>query len=352
MFKIDNLKLNSDIDQQGMLAELEHFPEQLQEAHQLGIGLRLPADYQKVNKILICGMGGSAIVGDLLLGYLKLESRLPVIVNRDSRLPAFVDNHTLVFLITYSGNTMETLHNYHDALTRKAKIVAITSGGKMQQEAMAKGIPWVKVRADGLPRASVGLLFFPVLNVLQDLGLITDKKADIRETLQVIANLSKLWGRDSHGTKNRAKSLARSLFGKIPVIYGANSLMAGISRRWKGMFNENTKLFASYNIFPEVTHNEIECWQNLKNLRQSFKVIILQDNIMYPEDKKRLALSQRLIEKYIGQTEQAAPVGKSALARLFSMVYLGDLVSVYLAFLYVTDPTPMPNIDYIKKHLK
>jgi len=105
-------------------------------------------------------MGGSAIVGDLLLGYLKLESSLPVIVNRDSHLPAFVDRQTLVFLITYSGNTMETLHNYHDALTRKAKLVAVTSGGKMQREAMAKGIPWVKVQADGLPRLVWDYCFF------------------------------------------------------------------------------------------------------------------------------------------------------------------------------------------------
>jgi glucose/mannose-6-phosphate isomerase len=349
--KIDDLKLFNKIDRQGMLSELERFPEQLREARQLGSDLKLPADYKKVNKILICGMGGSAIVGDLLQGYLKLESDFPVIVNRDSQLPAFVDSQTLVFIITYSGNTVETLHNYQYARARKAKIIAVTSGGKMQQEAASKRIPYVKVSPGGLPRACIGLLFFPVLNILQSLGFIADKKKDLQETLRVISRLSRQWNRNSSAKQNRAKSLALSLFGKIPVLYGANSMMDGISRRWKGMLNENTKLFASYNTFPEVTHNEIECWQNLKNLRPHFKVIILQDKRVYPEDKKRLALSLRLIRKYIGTTETAVPVGTSALARLFSMIYLGDLMSVYLAFLYATDPSLMPNIDYIKKHL-
>ncbi len=351
VLNIDDLKLINKIDQHGMLAELERFPGQLREARQLGSGLKLPADYKKINKILICGMGGSAIVGDLLLGYLKLESDLPVLVNRDSRLPAFVDNRTLVFLVTYSGNTRETLYNYRDARAKKAKIIAVTSGGKMLNEAERKKIPYVKVRADGLPRASIGLLFFPVLNVLQRLGIIPDKQRDIQETLQVITRLSRQWGRYSRVKQNRAKSLALSLFGKIPVLYGATSMMDGICRRWKGMFNENTKLFSSYNTFPEITHNEIECWQSLTPLHKSFKVIILQDTLPYPEDKKRLALSVRLIEKYIGKTETAVPVGTSVLARVFSMIYLGDLVSIYLALLYATDPSLMPNIDYIKKHL-
>ncbi|MDD5491598.1 MAG: bifunctional phosphoglucose/phosphomannose isomerase [bacterium] len=349
--KIDNLELIGKIDRHGMLPELERFPEQLREAHRLGSDLKLPANYKKVNKILICGMGGSAIVGDLLLGYLRMESKLPVLVNRDSQMPVFVDSQTLVFIITYSGNTIETLHNFKYAWTRKAKMVAITSGGKMQREAANKRIPLVKVRADGLPRASIGLLFFPVLNILQDLGLIADKKKDIQETLEVITRLSRQWGGRSGIRHNRAKSLALSLFDKIPVLYGATSMMDGISRRWKGMINENTKLFAAYNSFPEVTHNEIECWQSLKGMRKHFKVIVLQDKIAYPEDKKRLALSMRLIKNYTGSTETAAPVGNSALARLFSMIYLGDLMSVYLAFLYATDPSLMPNINYIKKHL-
>lgn len=349
--KIDDLKLIANIDRHGMLAELERFPEQLKEACQLGTGLRLPASYKNINKILICGMGGSAIVGDILTGYLRAESKVPLIVNRDSLLPAFVDRHTLVCIITYSGNTIETMHNYQSARAKKAKIIIVTSGGRMLQEAARKNIPYVTVRADGLPRASIGLLFFPVLNLLRDLGLIADKKQDIRETLLVITRLSRQWGRHTNARNNRAKSLALSLLGKIPVLYGTSSLMDGLSRRWKGMFNENTKLFASYNTFPEVTHNEIECWQNLKNLHRYFKVVILHDTLSYPEDKKRLALGIRVIEKYIGKTEQAAPVGTSALARLFSMIYLGDLTSVYLAFLYATDPSLMPNIDYIKKHL-
>ncbi|MDD5131957.1 MAG: bifunctional phosphoglucose/phosphomannose isomerase [bacterium] len=349
--KIDNVELIKKIDCHGMLAELEQFPKQLQEAHQLGAGLKLAAAYKKVNKILICGMGGSAIVGDLLQGYLKLESELPVIVNRDSHLPAFVDRQTLVFVVTYSGNTKETLHNFQSALAKKAKIIAVTSGGKMCQAAILNKIPYIKVKADGLPRASIGLLFFPVLNILQDLGLIADKKKDIRETLRVINRLGRQWGGNSGIRQNRAKILALSLLGKIPVLYGATSLMDGISRRWKGMINENTKMFAAYNTFPEIAHNEIECWQSLGNLRKHFKVIVLQDRMAYPEDKKRLILGTHLIEKYIGKTETAAPVGTSALARLFSMIYLGDLISVYLAFLYATDPSLMPNIDYIKKHL-
>jgi len=349
--KLDNLDLLKNIDTRDMLAELENFPEQCAEAYRLGVDLRLPPDYKKADKILICGMGGSAIIGDLLHDYLKLETKVPVIVNRDSRIPNFVDKNTLVFLISHSGNTKETLHNYHDALKRKAKIVAITSGGRLKKETARLGLPCVSIRADGLPRASLGLLFFPVLNILQKLGFISNKHKEFSETLALVWELSRRWAGTVKTNRNQAKKLAAKLAGKIPVLYGANSLMDGVARRWKSQFNENTKLFAAYNIFPEITHNEIECWYNLKELRRYFKVFVLHDGIAYPEDQKRLDLSLRKISQNLGTVEQIHPYGQSALARLFSIVYLGDFVSVYLAFLYATDPTPMPMIDYIKANL-
>jgi glucose/mannose-6-phosphate isomerase len=349
--KLDDRKVMAKIDKRQMLEELENFPLQVQAAYKQGRDLAIPAGYKKIDKVLICGMGGSAIIGDLLLGYLKLEAKIPVAVNRDSRLPNFVDERTLVFLISHSGNTKETLHNFHDALKRKAKVVAVTSGGRLKKETARLGLPCVSIQADGLPRASLGLLFFPVLNVLQKLRVISNKEAEVKETLALIKTLSGRWGGGSRTGKNLAKSLARKLEGKIPVLYGANSLMDGVARRWKSQLNENTKLFSSYNIFPEVTHNEIECWHNLKNLRRYFQVLILNDGLMYPEDEKRLALSCQKIGQKLGPVEAVTPYGKSALARLFSIVYLGDFVSVYLAFLYATDPTPMPMIDYIKANL-
>lgn len=351
MHKLDNSELLAKIDQKKMLEELENFPSQCREAYQLGLKLDLSKDFFRVNKILICGMGGSAIIGDLLHDYLKSESALPIAVNRDCRLPNYVDSDTLVFLISYSGNTKETLHNFHDAMAKKAKIVAVTSGGILLKEFSGADLPCVQVRADNLPRASLGLLFFPVLNVLQKLKLIRHREDDIKETLSLMENLSTRWGRKSKTKDNLAKILAEKLDGKIPVLYGANSLMDGVVRRWKSQFNENTKLFSCYNIFPEITHNEIECWHNLAKLRKYFKILLLNDGLLYPEDKKRLSLSCRLIGEKLGEIEQVKPFGKSALARLFSIVYLGDFVSVYLAFLYATDPTPMPMIDYVKANL-
>ena len=351
MNKLDDRNFMAKIDKRQMLEELENFPLQCQAACKEGWDLDIPAGYKKIDKVLICGMGGSAIIGDLLHGYLKLEARIPVVVNRDSRLPNFVDDRTLLFLVSYSGNTKETLHNYQDARKKKAKIIAITSGGKLKALTAAAGVPCVDVEADNLPRASLGLLFFPVLNVLQKLRVISNKEAEVKETLAIMKTLSRSWGGDNRVTKNQAKTLALKLQGKIPVLYGANSLMDGVARRWKSQLNENTKLFAAYNIFPEVTHNEIECWHNLKELRRYFKVLVINDGLMYPEDEKRLALSCQKIKHNLGPVEAVTPRGKSALARLFSIVYLGDFVSVYLAFLYATDPTPMPMIDYIKANL-
>lgn len=349
--RVDDRSYIKKLDQRGMLDELEHFPEQCQEAYQLGLALKLGQSYSRAKKIIICGMGGSAIIGDLLRDYLILEARVPMVVNRDSRLPGFVDQQTLVFLISYSGNTRETLRNYREALQRKANIIVITSGGLLEKEAKKNGLPCVTVRADNLPRASLGLLFFPVLNILRRLNFIDNKQNEIDEVLRLMKTLAKRWGRTAPSERNTAKKLALELQGRIPLFYGANSLMDGIARRWKSQINENTKLFASYNSFPEITHNEIECWQNLNSFKKLCKVLILNDTVPYAEDKKRITLGLNLITAKVGPVEHVYPIGKSSLARLFSLVYLGDFVSVYLALLYATDPTPMPMIDFIKSHL-
>lgn len=349
--RIDDNSYIKKLDQRGMLDELEHFPEQCQEAYQLRMALKLARGYSRAVKIIICGMGGSAIIGDLLRDYLFLESRVPVVVNRDSRLPAFVDQRTLVFLISYSGNTKETLRNYYEALQRKANIVAITSGGILKKETEKNGLPCVTVRADNLPRASLGLLFFPVLNILQRLNFVGNKQDEIDEVLRLMRTLANRWGQTMPAERNAAKKLALGLQGKIPILYGASSRMDGIARRWKSQINENTKLFASYNSFPEITHNEIECWQNLNSFKKLCKVLILTDAVPYSEDKKRITLGLNLITAKVGPVEHVYPIGKSSLARLFSLVYLGDFVSVYLALLYATDPTPMPMIDFIKRRL-
>lgn len=349
-FLDDNTKISA-LDKQEMLKELDSFPGQCAEACRLGLDQEIPDRYSRVNKILICGLGGSAIVGDLLKDYLITESKFPLIVNRDSHLPGFVDEQTLVILISYSGNTKETLHSLSDAVNKKACIAAVTSGGLLQKRAEKNNIPYVLVPGRRLPRASLGFMFFPVLNMLQKLKCISDKRKQVEEAVNLVKTLSRRWSSKIPVRRNEAKQLALALEGKIPILYGTNSHAEGIVRRWKSQLNENTKLFAGYNTFPEITHNEIECWKNVPDFIKLCKVVFFHEKLTYPEDKKRVLLSEKIISQIVGPVQHVYGEGKEKLARLFSLVYLGDFVSVYLALLYATDPTPMPNIDFIKKHL-
>ncbi len=348
MENIDNAEVITKFDKSDMLSIIRRFPQQWKEAAALGREFHPPADYGKLDKIVVTGLGGSAMGGDILGSYLSEEAKIPIFVNRCYTLPGFVDENTLLLVVSYSGNTEETISAYHQGVKLSAKVVIVTSGGKLGELGKAQGVPLAIVPPGMPPRTALGYLFLPLLVILEKLGLIGAKGEDIEETAFLLEELSRRWAPSS--SQNQPRDLARKLFGKLPLIYGSELLKAACLR-WKTQINENSKSLAYSVVFPELNHNEIIGWEGTEELRQSLMIVILRDEGEPERIKKRIEITKSVLGERPGGIEEVRSEGKSLLARLFSLIYLGDWLSFYLGILYGVDPTPVESIESLKRKL-
>ena len=349
MMNLDDLKTTREKDKSNMLQILLDFPRQWKEAWEIARQFSFP-QYKRLNKIVVTGLGGSAIGGDLLRSYLGGQIKVPIFVNRNYSLPGFVDEDTLLFAVSYSGNTEETISAYQKAIERRAKVMAITSGGKLRDLCRSDGVPPILIPPGMPPRTAIGYLFLPMLIALVETGLIEDKTKEIEETISLLEELRKGWEPSSQLSRNQAKELAQRLPGKLILIYGSDHLEA-VCLRWKTQINENSKSLAYPVAFPELNHNEIVGWEGMEELRGKIEVIILRDMGEPDRIKSRIEITKSVIGDRPSEVEEVWSQGDSILARLFSLIYLGDWVSFYLAILQGVDPTPVKPIELLKKRL-
>ncbi len=349
-FNLDDAQVYKQYDPEGMLTRIHEMPGQCQQAWQMAMNFSLPADYSKVDKVVILGMGGSAIGGDLARSLAASEARVPIFVHRDYRLPAFVDERTLVIASSYSGNTEETLSSFEQALEKKSKMLVATTGGKLKTLAQQRGIPVFNITYKAQPRAALGFSLLPILGFLQKLGFLGDKSADVAETVRVLEELSQKLDVSAVSSRNPAKQLAQRLYGNLPVVYGAG-LVAEVARRWKTQFNENSKAWAFYEIFPELNHNAVVGYQFPRELLRRMRVIMLRSAFIHPRVQLRYRITGELLDRVKVGYEFVDGVGKSVLSQMLSLVLFGDYVSYYLAILYKIDPSPVKVIDYLKDQL-
>ncbi|MEK6983393.1 MAG: bifunctional phosphoglucose/phosphomannose isomerase [Nanoarchaeota archaeon] len=320
------------VDNSNMLKVIEDFPQQCRTALELPKGMSVSG---KVDKIVVCGMGGSAVGGDLLKIYLH-NAKIPIFVVRGYNVPNFVDENTLVFAVSYSGNTEETLSAYEDALKRKAKIVAVTSGGSLGQ--LAKKV--IKIPSGLQPRAALGYTFFPVLGVLANSAIVDVKSAEISEMLSILSK--------TNDFKSLGEKIAKKIQNRTPIVY-ASELLGAIAYRWKTQFNENSKIAAFCHVFSEMNHNEIASYQSMSKDR--YTAIFIRDKEDNERVKKRMDITKEIISTKV-DVEEVFTKGEHLLARVFSGIYYGDFVSYYLALANKTDPTPVTVIENLKKKLK
>ncbi len=347
---LDDQKIYQQNDPDRMLARIKELPMQCRQAWQAAMSFKLPPGYSDVDKVVVLGMGGSAIGGDLVRSLVQSEAKLPVIVHRDYGLPAFVDDRTLVIASSYSGNTEETLSAFEPALKTGAKKLAMTTGGKLQAMAEANDIPVFKIEYKSQPRAALGFSFVPTLGVLQRLGFITDKSKDIAETVQVLERLSAKLDEKSPLSSNPAKQLAQRLYGCLTVIYGAG-IAAEAAHRWKTQINENGKAWAFYEVFPELNHNATVGFPLPEEIVRKIRVILLRSPLFNERVKLRYEVTCELLNKAGVAYEFVDSEGKSALSQMVSLVSFGDFTSYYLAILYRVDPSPVEVISYLKDQL-
>jgi glucose/mannose-6-phosphate isomerase len=295
-------------------------------------------DY-KFNKIIICGVGGSAICGDLIRDLLKNRIFIPIDICRDYHLPSFVDENTLTFCVSYSGNTEETLSQFVDCIKRKSNIIVITSGGKLEEWCKKFNLPYISIPSGYQPREALPYLFFSIIACLQKLGIVNLQK-EIEETIELLKRIN----------TDYIEKFTFSMKDSTIAVYSSDEFY-GVAKRVKTQLNENSKIPAKYDVFPELDHNEIVGYQNEKLNKNSF-VLILRDKNEPEEIKTRIEITKDLIKDSIKGLGEIWSEGKSKLAKMMSFIFLGDILSYKLAILNKVDPVEVKNIVILKKRLE
>ncbi|MFQ5825726.1 MAG: bifunctional phosphoglucose/phosphomannose isomerase [Dehalococcoidia bacterium] len=349
MNHLDDPRLYRDLDPQGMGSHLEGLPGQCQEAWQQALEFELPADFQGAETVVVVGMGGSAIGGDLLAGLAAREG-VPVFIHRDYGLPPMVKEETLLIFSSYSGETEETLSAFQESLDTPAKKLALTSGGKLQALAQEQGIPVFPIGYQAQPRAALGYSLIPLLAFLQNLGLLASKSDDMEEMLGVLSALRERLRPGEPLASNPAKKLATQLQGRVSIVYGGGMLSA-VARRWKTQLNENSKAWAFFELFPELNHNSITGYEFPRELAPKLLVALLHSPLLHPRTRLRYQGTREILSQRGVAHETVEAEGKSPLSHLMSLVYIGDWASYYLALLHGRDPTPVETIEQLKRQL-
>lgn len=339
------------VDPSHMYDLIRRFPEQVEEAIGIGYDTPIRLAVRNIENIVVCGLGGSAIGGDLLKSYLAGELEVPLIVNRNYTLPKFTGKNSLVIVSSYSGNTEETTSAFKEALKRKAKILCISSGGEVAKLAKRNRLPLITIPGGLPPRAALGYSFFPLLIAFGNLGLVKDKRREIRETLALLGKKSAEYGNPDPST-NQSLRIAEQLRGRLAVIYSSTERFDAVATRWRGQMAENGKSLMFGHVLPEMNHNELVGWKVLREQMREMQVVFLRDKDDHKRIKVRMDITKGVITEHTQHVTEVWSEGTSLLARMFSLVYLGDWVSLYLAVLHRTDPTPVHVIDYLKNELR
>ena len=323
-----------------MIEIIDDLPQQIEEA--IDLGLAADFEFKGIKNVCIGGMGGSSIGGELLKALSDKYSKVPFSIVRDYELPRFVGSKTLMIIVSYSGNTEETL-SLMDQVGNKAKILCITSNGVVEDRAKEENLPLISIPKGYPPRGAIAFLFFPVLEVLRKSGIISLKKEDIDETISILSD-------NSETAKAWAEEISGKLKEKLPFVYSLYDFSV-IARRWCTQINENSKSLAHFAVFSELNHNEIVGWENPKEILKRIFIFILRDREESDQMKKRIEITTELIEDVAGEIMDVYAEGKSCLAKMFSLIQKGDYLSFYLARNYKVDPLPVKRIQELKRRL-
>ena len=345
---IESVEAIKKADPGDMLTKIKDLPLQIKDAWKIVTAATLPPAYGDVRNITVLGMGGSAIGGEFAGALLGDELKVPLDVHRDYGVPGYVGRDSLVIASSFSGNTEETLSGFDEAKKRGAKILAITTGGRLADEAKALRLPLITFGYHAQPRAALGYSLTLVMGALTKLGLVRDMGKDIEAAL---ADVAKLEERVHEGARtNDAKKMAIELTGKIPVIYGAG-VMGVMARRVKDQWNENAKNWAHYDVMSELNHNAVVGFPHPAIARDAQVVLLLRSKRDNPRHKLRFDVTKELLDRSQIPHKDLQFDGGSMLSEVLQMTYFTDYVSFYVSLLNGADPSPVTSIDYLKDRL-
>lgn len=346
---LDDLEKIRNIDKSNMLSFCVEASEHYRKAARLAETFSL--DYANPDTIVVAGMGGSGIGGELLKDWARDRIAVPIEVCKEYSLPAYAHRKTLVFVVSYSGETEETLSVFRDAIKRKCMIASISSGGKLHEFAERLSLPNLLVPSGMAPRATLPYLFIPLVTTLDNIGLVSNVDDEISETTSLLKQVGLDNSPDKPLDDNSSKKLAKNVCGTIPAVYGFGFYRTA-AQRLKTQFNENSKNPAKWETFPELDHNEIVGWEEPAKLAQCFSAILIRDPEEPPEIRQRIDVTKELMSRQMKRIYEVQSLGTSRLAKMTSVICTGDFASVYLAILRGIDPTPVKTITLLKSKLE
>src|ERR1035437_1826163 len=320
---------------------IENFSTQLKEAIKIGESADLTKTNSSIRNVMITGLGGSGIGGTIISEIAENQSSVPVNVNKDYFLPEYVNHETLVIVSSYSGNTEETLNAFEVALERKAKIVCITSGGKILALAKETNTNHIIVPGGMPPRACLGYSLTQLLFIFNFFGLIKDNfKSDLKAAIDLL-------DKEENQIKKLAEEIAHKLVNKTPIIYSPANY-EGIAIRLRQQINENAKMLCLHHVIPEMNHNELVGWTEKNN---NWAVLFLRNDNDYERTQKRIEINKEVISKYTDTIIEIYSKGNSVIERTIYMIHLCDWISMYLAEIRNVDATEINVINYLKSTL-
>ena len=344
------------VDTLGVVEALRAAPEQLAAAHEAAAavldGGRLP-DASAVDHVVFCGMGGSGVVGDIVVAAGTATMPVPAVVLKHHRTPAFVGPRSLVFAVSCSGDTEETVGLATAAADAGAQLVTIAAGGALAALGRTRAVCHLPVTADVPgPRFALGAMVAPVVVTLFKMGMLPEAHAGLVRAQEQLARRRDQCVPEVEGAKNPARELARRIDRTIPLIYGQGGLGGVAALRWKQSVNENAKAPAFWNQYPELDHNEICGWgQHGDVTRQVLTLVELFHGMEDPRLGVRSAATREQVEEAVAQIVTVDAGGEGRLAQLLDLIHLGDWVSVYLALQNDVDPGPIDAIRRLKDTL-
>jgi glucose/mannose-6-phosphate isomerase len=339
----------TQVDRHGLLGDVLGLPDQLRDAlWRVESAGELMEEWDSPGGLIVAGMGGSAMGAGLARAALGDHGSRPISVSRGYGLPPWVRPETTVLCASYSGNTEETLACYEAAGFVGARRVVVTTGGKLAEQARADGVPVIPIPGGFQPRAAVAYMTVAALEVAALCGAGPRMASEVDVAASHIEDLVTAWGPEGDDDA-LPKRIARGILGTVVSVVGAG-LTVPIAYRWKTQLNENAKLPAFAAELPESNHNEIVGWEGTGELGP-FSAIFLDDSDLHPRLRARIELTDWLVEPHAAATFRVETQGQNPVERVFSLVLLGDLVSLYVAVLRGMDPTPVTVIERLKAQL-
>ena len=320
---------------------IEDFTKHLAQSIEICNQTTLTKKDKTINSVLICGLGGSGIGGTVVSQIVANEAKTPITINKDYKIPAFVNKNTLVICSSYSGNTEETLEMLAQAEAQGAEIACVTSGGKLEEIAKAKKYNLIKIPGGNPPRAAFGLSLPTIFKFLNHYNVISNTYFD--DFAKSIANINA----DEQNIITEAKKVTEKLYKKIPVIY-SDAWFEGVSIRFRQQINENSKMLCWHHVIPEMNHNELVGWTT-KN--EDLAVVLFRNNDDYFRTQKRMEINKTIFEKYTSTILEVYSKGSTRLEQSLYLIHLGDWISFFLAEKNGVDVTEVNVITHLKNEL-